>query len=381
MLLGTAVFAQIVIFGGSTGAMEVVPFKTVDLALNVQDIPISRRAEVAMTASLLIGWLLYGVGAIGLLKNRRWLDPRAIWMALSIAAGVAVAFTFSRSGYSQMWFQRSAAGLVVIMSAWGLAAMLPDRLTRRQQLLLGGGALVAGLGAFTISWVVDQEVGGTKATYRTMLLTIAVPVACVLAFLLVRWALARRPERSRPPVALLVSVLLGLALTNAFAFVYNVATDNLRDRGRPPVLFAKGGVDAAEWVEAHSDPYDVLATNVHCAQPHKKECDNRNFWISAETERRIVVEGWGYTRATNDARTSGRAAKLPIPDKKRLRINDALFDRPSEETLRALVGAYDVSWLFVSKEYPADLDGLRNMDGMLERTYTNRHYVVYRVLI
>jgi hypothetical protein len=252
--------------------------------------------------------------------------------------------------------------------------------------MLGGGAALAGLLAFTANLLVDEQIPGWEATYRTLLLTIAVPAGCVLVFLLVRWFQSRKPAGGRLPAALLVAVLLGLGLTNALELARGAADlelDNPRggEWARPPSEFTSGAQRAAEWLEENSAATDIVATNVHCADPAEKRCDNRSFWVSWLTERRIVVEGWGYTRETNDARSQGRAAYLPIPDPERLQVNDAAFLQPSAETVGRLAETYDVSWLFVSKDYPVDLAGLRALEGdVLERGFSNDNYVVFEVL-
>ena len=93
-----------------------------------------------------------------------------------------------------------------------------------------------------------------------------------------------------------------------------------------------------------------MATNAHCRKPAAKLCDNRNFWISAYTERRIVIEGWGYTQATNgDYSADMRNAYIPAPDPERLKINDAAFLHPSAETVSRLVDLYDVKFLFAAR--------------------------------
>lgn len=92
------------------------------------------------------------------------------------------------------------------------------------------------------------------------------------------------------------------------------------------------------------------------------------------------MEGWGYTAATND--TGGplsRNAFLPIPDPGRLKINDAAFEEPSPETVGRLVETYHVSWLFVAKKYSADIPGLRRVNGLLDVSFENSRYLVFRV--
>ena len=60
-------------------------------------------------------------------------------------------------------------------------------------------------------------------------------------------------------------------------------------------------------------------------------------------------------------------------------LNDAAFRQPSPDTVSTLVETYDVAWLVVSKEYPADVAGLRALDDQLTRAFENSNYVVFEV--
>jgi hypothetical protein len=146
-------------------------------------------------------------------------------------------------------------------------------------------------------------------------------------------------------------------------------------------LFADGGLEAARWVADHSDPYDVVATNVHCASPFAAKCDNRNFWVAAFTERRVVIEGWGYTQPTRDDTSEGTSATHTAPpDPERLRINDEAFRRPSAATVGQLVDTYDVKFLFVDKQYPVRLRALKQLSGVVRRVFHNENYAVFKVV-
>jgi hypothetical protein len=186
--------------------------------------------------------------------------------------------------------------------------------------------------------------------------------------------------RHRPGVVVLLTVLVGLTTAN----VYHLLQEELTGAGPPrratPQLFARGGVAAAEYVEGHSRVDAVIATNMHCADPDDLRCDNRHFWLSAYSERRVVIEGWGYAAPTNAlAGASAVNAFLPAPFPERLATNDAAFKQPSEATVGTLVDTYDVKWLVVSKDYDADVDGLRALDGVLRKVFENANYVVFKV--
>lgn len=380
LLLAVTIFAQVVLFGSTTGGMRVDVFLTAKAALKTQHITVSTTAQVVMTVTLLVGWLLYGAGVIGLVRGKLWRDPRTVWMTFSALAGVSVALVFFRSGLSQLWFQRSVAELVVLLSAWGLAAMLPNSVTKRFGALLAGAAAGAGLVAYLVSRY--AETGDRmiqQATYHEVLATAITPFLLVAIYLVVLLFM-RLGHRPRPGPALLVAVLLGLSLTHVYSLASDTVTQRSIARATPPNQFAPGGVQAATWVADHSDRYDVIATNVHCRKPGTTKCDNRNFWISAYTERRVVIEGWGYTSTTNSAYSDeARNAFIPAPDPERLKINDAAFTHPTVETVNRLVDTYDVRYLFVSKRYRVDVQALSDLDKILTRTYQSKNYAVFKV--
>lgn len=376
LMIAVAAFAQIVIFGGQSGAMEFAPFETVDEALASQGIDVTLTSQVVMTLAILVSWLLYGVGVVGLVKHKIWLDPRAVWMLVAIPAGITVPFLLFRGGHSQLWFSRSVAEMVVLLSAWGMACLLPRPLTTRHAGFLAVVTATAGLGAYAVSSLVESRSGGTGATVASLLVTAVAPFA-VAAFFLVFWLVARRDIPRRSGVVVLLVFLLGLGTVNVAAFGYKAMTEPTGVFVPEGPLFAAGGKKAAVYIANHSPSDEIVATNVHCsspegASPRDKRCRNRNFWISAYTERRIVVEGWAYTAAGRDAAPS-------IPDPERLEINDAAFEEPSPRTVGRLVETYDVSWLFVAKKYSADIPGLRQVDGLLDMSFENGNYVVFRV--
>ena len=63
------------------------PFATARAGRSAEGLDRSTVSTLVMVLVMFTGWLLYGVGAVGLVKAGRWRDPRAVWLALSIAAG------------------------------------------------------------------------------------------------------------------------------------------------------------------------------------------------------------------------------------------------------------------------------------------------------
>ena len=235
--------------------------------------------------------------------------------------------------------------------------------------------------AHAVSSLVGAQTPGQDASYLGLAVTVLVPIGLVAAYVVLRRVTSRPGGGRRPPeLVLLLTVLLGLSSGNVFQLLQEELTDDSTSLHKTPPLFAKGGVAAAEYVKDHSRAGAVVATNMHCADPDELRCDNRHFWLSAYAERRVVIEGWGYTAPTNAlAQPDGANAWLPVPFPERLATNDAAFREPSEATVSTLVDTYDVKWLVVSKAYEADVDGLRALDDLLKKAFENSNYVAFKV--
>ena len=377
LMIAVAAFAHLFIFGGQGGGMQFAPFETVNRALGKQGLDVTLTGQVAMSLAILVGWLLYGVGVVGLLKHKMWLDPRTVWMLVTISAGITVPFLLFRNLFGHMWFARSVAEIIVLISAWGMACLLPRPLRARYAGFVASIVATAGLGAYAVSRFVVSRTDGIDATIPSLVVTAAAPFAVTLVFLAL-WLVSRRGASRPPDVVILLVFLLGLSTVNVATFGYQAMTEPTKEYMRPDApRFATGGLAAAAHIAHHSSPDEIVATNVHCsspqgAKPQSKRCDHRNFWIAAYTERRIVVEGWDYTAPARDAFPG-------IPDPDRLAINDAAFEQPSPKTVGRLVEIYDVSWLFVSKKYSVDISGLRRLHRLLDLSFENNHYLVFRV--
>lgn len=387
LLVVVNAFAQYVLFGGQTGGLKLDPFQTVRSAVASDHLDKTTTSVTAMTLVMLTAWLLSGVGAYGLVRANRWRDPRAVWLAFCVPTGIGVGLLLFRSGFAQLWFQRTVAEMVALLSAWGLCYLLPS-VNRRQAILYGGPAAASGLVVFALaSFFENQRKSELDATVPTLLATIALPMAIIAAFVVIGRIRSRDSASvitagttwSAP--ALCVCILLGFGGMNVWSLVYDIGSGQKMGAPHYPSLFAPGGTQAAGVLRDASGLHDLVATNVHCVSPDKKPCDNRNFWVAAWTERQLVIEGWGYTAATNKNYVAGQAnSTIPAPDPAQLKLNDAAFTDPSKETIGAIVDAYDVSWLFVSKEYDADVGGLKKLDGsVLTQVYENNHYLVFSV--
>jgi hypothetical protein len=130
-------------------------------------------------------------------------------------------------------------------------------------------------------------------------------------------------------------------------------------------------VDAARFVMQHSAPTDVVATNVHCLQMYGDICDPRSFWLSAYSERSVLVEGWGFA-----PRQSLGDAFAPFWDQAKLKLNDEAFSAPTPILLGRLRDQYGVHWLVVDREVSVESPVLATLAA---KVYDNGRVAVYHL--
>ena len=154
-----------------------------------------------------------------------------------------------------------------------------------------------------------------------------------------------------------VCAVMGLGAAGTFG----LAGDLVRDRMPAPwqrpaesgATIGPGGIAAARWLRSHSSPDDLVATNAHCRLPDRPVCDARTFWLSAYSERHVLIEGWAY-----EPRSLQRARELDLPfcclpfwDQDRLTTNDAALEG-DEDAIAALRTRYGVRWMVVDDRAP-----------------------------
>jgi hypothetical protein len=369
-------YAQLVLFGGSSQGMSIEPFAIIDVAAaNYMNGPPPWFLTLTFLL-VLLGWTARAVGVVGILARRdRWRDPVAAMLIGMVVAALTVAFTFGQSGGGQMYFARSATPFIAVLSAWGAALLLPSgRATRRMAFVLLGFA-AAGMALSTAVVVLGDPLVPTVARLGDRR---AVAIALVLPYLPILGAIAALA------LALFLlrrryAVLRGVSAVLVFAFVFGLGASRLIPAVRDPLRYyashggmvymgsdglgrtiAPGGVVVARWLRAHSDPDDLVATNVHCRFEFEGQCDHRHFWISAFAERHVLVESWNYTAGANARIKSfdGAWYYLPYWKPEVLADNDRVFSDPTPANVRRLRERYGVRWLFVDERYETPAPGL-----------------------
>jgi hypothetical protein len=185
--------------------------------------------------------------------------------------------------------------------------------------------------------------------------------------------------------ALIIALLAGFGLASTVSNLGRVVRDSSGHgwrevATRAPIVTA-GTLEAGRWLRDHSAPDDLVATNAHClpaSATSAEDCVNLHFAVAAYTERRVLVEGWGFT-----ARAHERAAELgawvgtvPYWRPEVLAANDAAFRTPSVATVNRLRDVYGVRWLFVDATAEASPELWR----FAELRYRAGDCAIYQVL-
>jgi hypothetical protein len=112
-----------------------------------------------------------------------------------------------------------------------------------------------------------------------------------------------------------------------------------------PAAVDEGHRAAYAALAAASDPDDLVMTNKHCQSGSvaTRDCDPRWFGVSAFAERRVLVEGWSYTRLS-----AGVPREDVYWDPGLLARNDAFLAAPTPAACSEFVRA-GVGWVLVDK--------------------------------
>jgi len=325
-----------------------------------------------------------GVGIL-LARQRLRLSPAQLLLLGMLVAGMGATLLLGHPGWSQVYFLATAAPYGAILSAWGFVSLVPaPGLARREVVLLAavGGAWTAGCAWAVRTWggprpgtgdlrAADGDVAAALLPYARPLLAVGSVLLLVLAVAAgLRLAAALRPRPATgaaPPVrrgarlaVLAASVmLLGAGVPATVQWITSGATHANDGRTRAAVtkedqLLTDDAVRGARWVRDHSSPGDVVATNRHCyTREGGGGCLAVSFWVSAYTERRVLVESWGYAGRTLAETEDGDVpyARLPFWDPQRLADNDRVFAEATPTATLHLAERWGVRWLVVDRRY------------------------------
>lgn len=386
-----AVISQIVLYGGgSSQALAVQPLAIMGwissaaastTGFATQAAPLGRLAVVA--GFTVLCWLFIWAGLGALVVRRRLFDAAILLPVFLGLAGLAGVLLLGHPGGSQGFLIASARPYLALASVAGLAAALGGGLERRTVRWALAAAVAAGIGTILLVRLADGRVrpnagpDGTDLKHLGWELTwpyLALGGVVAVVALLLTAARTRVAFLRGTTIALLVCFCAGFGLASTGDAVRAVVREAAPNRGgwsRVPLasqLGSDGRQSAVErdtyyvgkWLQEHSGTDDLLATNAHCFGVRRPgdPCDNRHFALSAASQRRVLVESWGFTNSTYVQ--AEKEGSLPwfagFWDEQRLKDNDAAFTAPSAQTVGLLRDQYGVRWLVVDSSVGGAVD-------------------------
>ncbi|RBQ16487.1 hypothetical protein DP939_29640 [Spongiactinospora rosea] len=343
MTAAVLAFAQFVVFGGASQGMSVRPGALAAWLVSTHPAPGDdpARLTVAVSVALGAGWAVAFAG-VALLRRAHWKNPMVpVCLGIGLASAGA-ALMFGHPGVSQLYFLRGGWPYLAVLAAAGLRVALARVPALARPALIAvcltGGAALA---------METRSAAGDVLNMDTALVPVAILAgAAALTALVVL--------RSTGGVAAVLLLLAGLCAGPQVTGQLNAYSGGPHAIPEVPEV-PRGGMEAARWLRANTGHGEIIATNVHCRGVRVRHCDNRHFWASAYSERRMLVEGWGYT-PTNLGQVvdyqADRYTTFIFWDQARLAANDAVFREPSREAVRRLLTGHGVRWLLVDQRDP-----------------------------
>jgi hypothetical protein len=352
--LATVAFglAAVILYRGAAPGL-VLGLKSLGLLPVVDLAGAQGSSEVALAVVgffvALVLWSFLWAGAFGLVSQRQRLsaDPR-VFLVVGIAVAALGAVTvMSYPGLSQIYYITAAAGAFGVIAIAGIAQLVPTRTDYRPLLAFGvfaaiaGGAatfVIAGLGPSSAPSLADGHLPG--ALLKILLPVLALMGVTVVAYLALRYAAPKRPVLQGATPLLMVALMMGFSLPN----VVTVLESPFEVKPPSGFVVPGDGIGAARWLHDHSNPDDLVATDLHCTSyaVANAPCNPTSFWVSAYSERNVLVEGWAYT-VKSVILPDGELA--PFWDPALLAANDLTFTNPSAAAVAKLRDEYGVRWL------------------------------------
>lgn len=347
-------------------------------------LPSGLSAELFLVIVLVVLlWTVHAAGMLGLIVNGGWRDSRAQLLGGLVLAGTCATLLLDIPAFSQQWFVSSTQVPVAVGAAWGISRLVP-RARTRQVAPTAVTALLLGAASMSVVWNIADPANGTEDQALDAILRygdgflIAMAVFVVLAF-----ALSLLPQPGKRPM-MIGTVFLAAALTGFGLFrttqLTAVMTQVPWHAAPLPVAserpVGRSGVEVARWIREHSDPGDLVATNAHTTLPDSQ--DVLAFWFAAYSERRTLVESWGYTPRHNARVVEMDRAynEVGFWDPAKLETNDQVFESPSIAAVTRLRVKYGVRWLILDRRFDGDESGLDVVAGSV---FKEGDYAVYTV--
>lgn len=293
-------------------------------------------SPAALTAGLLslVALVIGYVGLVGVLTTRSDRTDPLVWLLIGCAiSGVCAVLFLSHPGLGQWYFYKAAEAPFAIVAAWGTGVLLTRHRSPARLLTRG---VATGIVALTVTHL--AFVWGREARPGAPLAVLALAV-CSMLVLAGACLTTRGGGRASAAVVAVVAVAAAGAVPAAETLAnWSPAPAQVRAKAGGLTIHSSD-VRALHWLRENSDPDDVVMTNHHCLGRVSDSCDRRRFYVTAYSERGVLVEGWAYTREASKAHDPEGTLpyyQVPFWDPDLLALNDGFISAPTAESASEL---------------------------------------------
>jgi hypothetical protein len=285
-------------------------------------------------------------------------DPGTWWCTGVVGSGFCGLWVLAHPGYSQHYFWRIVIPLGMVLTVTTIVRMLPDPPRRAFPAVF----VVSLAGVFTAAAfdAADRESLGLpplpKASYAVQgrLMPYLVAIAVIAGVILILRLLSARLGWTQVSAVALVACFVcaagaALAASDLDRSVRHARTEKQVVDPASSRYVSGDEQRAALWLNEHSNPNDVVATNVFCVPTaYRVDCRHAAFWVSALTGRQLFIGGWAYTEKNLVAYGRGGDVpyqQLPSPWPDRVALSLRAVRSPNAASITALE-RQGVRWIF-----------------------------------
>ena len=340
---------------------------------------------VPVVAMIVALWILIEIPRLlawaGLTSSTLRSDPALGWAIGVSVGGCGAMWVVAHSGYSQHHFWTGTVALSTVVTVTSAVRLIPAA-TRVRALLLPivvGGALPAALTSYLLREYYPVELTGSSVSVLTSRLAPYGILLLVGAAVIGVFLLARANRRfSLPILTVVTAFVLGAAVPAALVPLRAGFTEPVPVRNADRYPSTEQAI-AAQWLEGHSDPEAVVATNMFCWPMDRVEpdCPLRFTWLGGIGGRRMVLGNWSYSQATQQGYTeTTRMTQQPSPWPERLELSREVVTDPTWANLGRLRRDYQARWLIVDTRASEVSPRLAELTTL---AFSTTHVRIYRL--
>jgi len=252
----------------------------------------------------------------------------------SYLVSLILTFVLAQEGGSQGYFLLSASVLTVIPASKVIAALIADFEPVKDRTFLMMLGLISTVFVFGSRFFWNQQIVGLDL-YRSGLLlkilTLTLPllIFCIAVFI-------NRAKFLKNGILSLLAIIFLFGFSLRLERASDYFSSFSRQESYDPISGSRKRVAALNWLRENSSEEDIVATNRFCI-PEVDPCIEKWYLVSAISQRRLLIEGFGY----------GLPVGNPVQIAQERMFKSMDFGRNPNQQLWKYLKSYDVRWFVI----------------------------------